>query len=147
MTGARALAFVRRHGVVLASAQGPVPSLAEAVAGAPVKGSWWGHPKGREIFAVLEAVADSPEILICRLVAGKITFVHRRLWPALVRTAGRFPAKNIAQVRQEHTASGRHLNRVVPFPKWAPAEILKTGKRLSEAAALDALGPWVRESK
>ena len=36
--------FVERHGVVLASARGPVPNVAEAVAGEPIRGSWWGHP-------------------------------------------------------------------------------------------------------
>src|SRR6266511_3789241 len=40
-----ALAFVRRHGVVLEGARGPVPNLAEAVATGPIRGSWWGHAK------------------------------------------------------------------------------------------------------
>ncbi len=35
------LAFVKRHGVVLHAARGPVPSLAEAIAGGPIRGSWW----------------------------------------------------------------------------------------------------------
>jgi len=50
MTDKQALAFVKRHGIVLQAARGPVPSLAEAIAGGPIRGSWWGHPKGREIF-------------------------------------------------------------------------------------------------
>src|SRR6516165_2472749 len=79
--------FVARHGVVLASAKGPVPNIAEAVAGEPVRGSWWGHKKGSEIFRALSALADSGDVLCFRLVAGKITFVHRRLWAALVRVA------------------------------------------------------------
>ena len=45
-----ALAFVDRHGAVLQAARGPVPNLAEAVAGERIRGSWWGHPKGRAIF-------------------------------------------------------------------------------------------------
>ena len=32
MTGTEALAFVRRYGVVLASAKGPVPNVVEAIA-------------------------------------------------------------------------------------------------------------------
>jgi len=51
---AEALAFVERHGVVLQAARGPVPSLAEAVAGGRIRGSWWGHPKGHEIFRVAD---------------------------------------------------------------------------------------------
>jgi hypothetical protein len=78
------LAFVKRHGVVLQAARGPVPSLAEAIAGSPIRGSWWGHPKGHEIFRVAEAICESKEVLVCKLVDGKVTYIHRRLWPALV---------------------------------------------------------------
>ncbi|MFI4945383.1 MAG: hypothetical protein ACHP85_19090, partial [Burkholderiales bacterium] len=82
MSPKQALAFVKKHGVVLQAARGPVPSLAEAVAGEPFRGSWWGHPKGQAIFRAAEAVADSPDVLVCKLIDGKVTFVHRRLWPA-----------------------------------------------------------------
>jgi hypothetical protein len=40
MSPKEAIAFVKRHGIVLESARGPVPSLAEAVAGEPIRGSW-----------------------------------------------------------------------------------------------------------
>lgn len=138
---AGAVAFVEKHGVVLASAQGPVPSLAAAIAGAPIKGSWWAHPKGQEIFRALEAAADSPDVLVCKLVGGKQTLVHRRVWPALVRLAARFPKKALAQVIQEHTASGKHVNREVAFPKWVPADVAKAARALSEEAAAALLGP------
>src|ERR1700726_647705 len=97
-----ALAFVREHGVVLVAAKGPAPRLTEAIVGEPIKGSWWAHPKSHQIFAILQAVTDSKEILVCRLVDGKVTLVHRRLWPALVRVARRFRPDQIAQVREEH---------------------------------------------
>ena len=57
----QALAFVELHGVVLQAARGPVPSLAEAVAGGPIRGSWWGHAKGGEIFRAADAVSESPD--------------------------------------------------------------------------------------
>ena len=142
MTAEEALAFVRKHGVVLASAPGSVPTLVTAIVGAPIKGSWWGHPKGREIFRVLSAVRDSPDILVCRLVDNKITFVHRRLWPALVRVAERFEARQIAQVHEEHTASGRHVTRAIAFPKWVPPDVMSQSRSLSEDEALKALGQW-----
>src|ERR1700758_527139 len=91
MTAREALEFVKRHGVVLMSARGAVPSLAEAIAGGPFKGSWWGHPKSKLMFDLFDVVGDSGEVLTCRLVGGKVTYVHRRLWPALVRLAGRLP--------------------------------------------------------
>ena len=97
MSPKQALAFVRRHGVVLQAARGPVPSLAEAIAGGPIRGSWWGHPKGQEIFRVAEAVSASRDILVCKLVDDKVTYVHRRLWPALVRLERRFPKAKLAR--------------------------------------------------
>ena len=50
MDRGQALDFVREHGVVLVSASGPAPKLTEAIAGEKIKGSWWGHPKGKQIF-------------------------------------------------------------------------------------------------
>lgn len=142
MTVAEALAFVEEHGVVLVSAKGPVPRLTEAIAGEPIKGSWWGHPKSHQIWAILEAVTESEDALVCRLVKGKITLVHRRLWPALVRLAKRFPPDQIAKVRQEHTASGRHMNKEVPFPQWVPAQVERQARSISEDEAIAALGEW-----
>ena len=144
MTAAEGLSFVEEHGVVLVSAKGPVPALTEAIAGETIKGSWWGHPKSHQIFAILEAVTESEDVLVCRLVKGKITLVHRRLWPALVRLAARFSPDQIAKVRQEHTASGRHVNQEVPFPRWVPAEVMKQASSISEAEAIAALGDWAR---
>lgn len=136
------MAFVREHGVVLESAKGAVPRLTEAIVREPIKGSWWGHPKSHQIFAILQAVTESKDILVCRLVGGKVTLVHRRLWPALVRLAERFQPDQIARIRQEHTPSGQHVIREVPFPKWVPAEVKSEARRIGEQEALAALGPW-----
>ncbi len=142
MTNDQAKAFVQKHGVVLVSGKGPVPRLVEAVVSEPIKGSWWSHPKSKEIFSVLQAVVESDDVLVCRLVEGKVTLVHRRLWPALVRVAKRFPRNRVAQVQQVHSASGRHVNREVPFPTWVPVEVSERAKVISEEEALGALGPW-----
>src|SRR4030095_5064946 len=106
MTANEAISFIKEHGVVLASAKGPVPRLSEAIVNEPIRGSWWAHPKSRLIFAIFQVVTDSKDVLVCRLVNGKVTFVHRRLWPALVRVAQRFPPSHISQVHEQHTASG-----------------------------------------
>jgi hypothetical protein len=143
LTAAQALRFVHDHGAVLVAARGPLPRLVEAIAGAPLTGSWWAHPKGREIFAILQQLEDSPDILVCRVVNGHVTFVHRRLWPALVRMAAHFDHRNLAQVRQEHTSSGRHVNHETAFPRWVPQEILEASQSLTEAQARAMLGPLV----
>ncbi len=143
MTTEEALDFIRHHGVVLASAKGPVPRLAEQIAGAPIKGSWWAHPRSHEIFRVFQALEESDQVLSCRLVGGKLTFVHRRLWPALVRAASHFTARQLAQAGQEHTDAGHHVARDMPFPQWVPADVMTQSRLLGEAEALRALGDWV----
>ena len=142
MTPRQASAFVRRHGVVLESAVGPVPSLAVAIVGEPIRGSWWSHPQSHEIFEITQTIRAREDVLVCRVVNGKVTFVHRRLWPALVRSAKCFPKSQLAQLREVHTASGRHVAREVAFPKWVPAEVSAEASRLSEEEAVRELGGW-----
>jgi len=145
-TPEEALAFIREHGVVLVSARGAVPRLTEAIVREPIKGSWWAHPQSHRIFAVLSVVTDSEEVLVCRLVDGKVTLVHRRLWPSLVRIASRFAPEQLAEVREEHTASGRHVIHEVPFPQWVPPEVLEQAPGTREDEALAAFGPWLAPS-
>src|SRR5215813_7203692 len=59
------------------------PSLTAMVAGTPIKGSWWGHPAGKRIFQVANALEDGGQVLFVPLLSAKVTLVHRRLWPAL----------------------------------------------------------------
>ena len=73
------LAELRRWGVLM-MADPKLPSVTTLVAGEPVRGSWWGHPKGHEFFAVGEALEDHEDALLCKLIAGKVTFVHRDRW-------------------------------------------------------------------
>ena len=141
MDAQEAIAFVHAHGVVLASARGPVPTLTEHIAGEPIRGSWWGHPQGKRIFAALQAVSQDADILVCRLAGGKITFVHRRLWPALAAAAPLLEPARLARVEQEHTARGHHANAEVPFPDWLPPEAAQAALQLDPEAALAALGP------
>lgn len=143
VTPATAHRFVERNGLVLLSARGPIPNLAEAVAGGPIRGSWWGHPRGREIFRAMGAVAKSGNVVICRLVRGRLTFVHRRLWPALVRLAPRLPRAALSAIEEEHMASGAHRTIVTPFPRWVPADVRGAARRLGLKEAREILGTWL----
>ena len=138
------LDWIHEQGLVLQSARGPVPNLAEYVAGEPIRGSWWGHPAGREIFSVLTDVTNSPDVIATRLINGKITLVHRRLWPALVRVADRIPADRLAAVDEEHTASGAHRTMESPFPEWVPAEEMTAAGLLTVDDALAQLPACLR---
>lgn len=145
-TAAEALAFVREHGVVLVSAQGNAPRLTEAITASPIKGSWWAHPQSQLIYTLLESVTGSDQVLVCRLINGKLTLVHRRLWPSLVVLAGHFAPQQLAQVREEHTATGRHATREIPFPQWVPAEVAEQAKIIDEQAALAVFSAWIKPS-
>jgi hypothetical protein len=129
------LAVMIEHGILLESAKGPVPNLAEIVAGEPIKGSWWGHPCGHEIYEAINVVRDSPDVVALRLIKGKITLIHRPLWPALVRVAARFPAERIAALHEEHLPCGRHRTTTTPFPDWVPPDVLAAAASLGEAEA------------
>jgi len=136
--------FVEQHGVVLEAGLGPRPNLADAVAGERIHGSWWGHEKGRAIFQSTRTVRDCDQILVCRLVGGKITYVHRRLWPAIARLANSLDKKTLAAFREEHTPSGTHRVRTIPFPRWVPPQVRQAAENISEEEALRQLGDWVR---
>lgn len=61
-----------------------LPSVCTLITGAPLKGSWWSHPLAQTIFQVNEKLEDHPDVLITKLVSGKVTFVHRQLWPEIL---------------------------------------------------------------
>ncbi len=60
-------------------------ALIDVLAGEPVRGSWWGHASGHAIFRALQMLRDDKDVFLCKLLAGKQTYVHRRLWSALLR--------------------------------------------------------------
>jgi len=139
MTPKQAVSFVKAQGVVLESARGPVPSLAEAVAGEPIRGSYWAHPKAKDIFLCSRAIRQSADVLVCRLVGGKVTYVHRRLWPALVRLAGRFEPGWLAAIREVHTPLGKHEVRSTAFSEWVAEDVRRAAEGLTEEEAASLL--------
>lgn len=141
MNDQEALAFVENHGIVTESARSAIPSLAEAVAGGPISGSWWAHPRHREIFRHTRVARNSSDILVCRLAAGKVTYVDSRLWPYLVRLESEFDPGRLAAIRESHTPSGRHVVVETPFPEWVPAHVALQAQKLNLDEARVALKP------
>ena len=138
------MVWVKDHGVVLRSAHGPVHNVAEFVAGEPIRGSWWGHVAGKEIYEVLQLLDESPEIVTTRLVNGKVTLIHSRVWPAIVRVADELGVERLAAVHQEHTASGAHRNFDVEFPLWVPTDVMERSTQLSLDQAFSQLPDCLR---
>ena len=141
-----ALSFVETNGIVLESAHGRVPTFADFVAGERVT-RWWGHPKGRLIFALTRALRDSPDVLTCRFIDNKITYIHRRLWSALVKLSDELDTSGLGAIREEHLPGGKHEVRVTEFPHWVPAEVLAESKLLTRHEARSLLASLTDRSK
>ena len=82
-----ALGALAEYGLLLLS-DPALPSVTGVIVSEPLRGSWWGHPQGGVIYHVSVALEDHPDVLCAKLVAGKVTFVHRRLWPAVCAVGG-----------------------------------------------------------
>jgi hypothetical protein len=136
--------LVAKHGVVLASAHGPVPTFSEVVAGEPIVGTWWAHPKGRAIFAALGELDDSEDVRCFKLIDHKVTYVHRRLWAALacLAQAGGLAADQVASIQQEHMPTGEHRTIVTPLADWVDEHIAREAAALTPATARAQLGAW-----
>jgi hypothetical protein len=79
-----ALDVLRRERVLALTDTEGVRSLVGEVIG-KVRGSWWGHPKGKLVYSIATRLDHSGEALGAKLVRGKVAFVHRSLWPTLFR--------------------------------------------------------------
>ncbi|MDA4125578.1 MAG: hypothetical protein OK452_00025 [Thaumarchaeota archaeon] len=86
-----------------------LPNVVGLVAGPQVKGSWWGHERGHEIFRELRKLEAHPDSLTTRLVSGKVTYLHRRLWPEFLSVA---TAREDWQLHGLSGAARRLLSRV-----------------------------------
>jgi hypothetical protein len=139
MAYADLLEFIRKEGMVLESAKGPIPNLVSRIAGSPVAGNWWGHPKAHAIFNALQEVRASPDILACRLVNGKVTLVHRRLWPALLAAQAKFPSSRTAVIEERHTSTGKHEVIETPLAEFVGDEVKAAAGRIEADEALRTL--------
>jgi hypothetical protein len=99
---------------------------------------------GREIYSLANKIDKSKAVLVCTLADGKITYVHRRLWPAFVHMAEKFPAHSLDKVEQIHLPSGRHQRQDIPFPDWVPESVLDSAKRLSTSDASAEIERWLQ---
>ena len=109
----QALALLKRSGVMTVVRAGACPSLVVETLGEVVRGSWWAHPKGGVVYAILAELDDHPDVLITRLIDGKNALVHRTLWPALLRlvTDGAWRKRATASLDPEARALLRRVEK------------------------------------
>src|SRR5258708_31544166 len=72
---------------LLLAADPKFPSVTGFVAGENVRGSWWAHPQSHEMFNLACQLHDHLDVLLVKLISGKVTLVHRPLWPAVFAVA------------------------------------------------------------
>jgi hypothetical protein len=64
-----------------------LPSVVGIITGERLTTSWWDHPKAHEIFRCLARLGEDSDVLVSRLIGGKVTYLERRLWPAFLAVA------------------------------------------------------------
>lgn len=100
------------------------PSITGLVTGASVRGSWWAHPRAHKMFRLACELRGHRDVLMVKLISGKVTLVHRPLWPAIFA---------IATARESWQMSG--------LSKAAKALL----KKVNQRTHTDASGDPVRE--
>lgn len=93
--------------------------------GESLRGSWWSHPKAQLIFAVLSSLSEHPDVLFSKLLSGKVTLVHRELWPAFLAVA---TEKAPWQLRGLSAAA----RRLIASVEDSDAAVPSTGKAVKE---------------
>src|SRR2546426_7852526 len=83
-----ALAFIEERGIVLSTGRSSLPSLAEAIAGRQLRGSWMANPEVFRIYKVLGKVHRSDAVVTAPLILGRETLLDVTLGPAVARIAG-----------------------------------------------------------
>jgi hypothetical protein len=98
-----------------------LPSATALLVGAPLRGSWWGHPRAHDIFVHLEAFETGAGALTSKLVAGKQTYIDRRLWPPFLRLV---------------EANAEAAPKLSPLARRLLEQVLHDGAVLLDTAAL-----------
>ena len=75
----KVFAPLQRDGLLMAW-DSNLPSLTHLIAEEKIRGSWWSHARAHTIFNVAQMLEDHPDVMIVKLISGKVTYVHRELW-------------------------------------------------------------------
>lgn len=108
--------LLRRHGLLLLQDK-KLLSVATTIAGEPISGSWWSHPKGQAIFTCVDQLTDADDVLVTRLVGRKVTFIDRALWPAFLAVA----TSNATWQTRGLSPAAKKLLKTLPIRATGPA--------------------------
>lgn len=76
-----------KAGGLLLESDPQLPCVTRILVGRPLHTSWWAHPHANLIYQVLNRLYDHRDVLATKLIRGKVTLVHRKLWPAVFAIA------------------------------------------------------------
>lgn len=118
---------LQAYGILLLS-DPHLPSLVSLVVGQPVRGSWWGHAMGQVIYKLASQLGDDPNVIATKLISGKVTFVHKKLWSQVVRVGcaiEKWQTNGLSEsgaalleiVREHGNASTNSLAKTAAMPK------------------------------
>src|SRR5262245_16276238 len=153
----RVLTSLDENGLLLKQDK-KLPSVVGLITGESLSTSWWSHPKGRLIFAVLSELADHPDVLLTKLLRKKETLVHRRLWPAVLAVGPprdkwqRAGLSRQAQRLLERVDGGDSVRAAGAPVKELETRLLVTTRQVHTASgrheiALESWGAWSRRVK
>ncbi|MFD2640809.1 hypothetical protein [Pseudomonas japonica] len=140
--------FVFREKVVMESARTKLPSVVDFITGGNFKGGWWALPNSSAIYNTLTKLRDSPQILVCKLVRGKVTYVSHDILPYLICLSAELPADALARITEVHSGNGRHTLNTESLSSWASQVTMEHARSISRESAIDEiakLAPHHRE--
>jgi hypothetical protein len=132
------LSKILEYGFLLES-DPKLPSVCGLITGGPLSGSWWSHPLAQEIFQVNAKLEDHPDVLITKLISGKVTFFHRDLWSEIVAIGTAKEPWQMARL----SASAQELLKTIEKPGSLRTD--QIDRRSSSAAKNEKPGEAARE--
>ena len=72
------------HGAILLQDK-KLRNIVSLVTGENLARSWWGHKKGAQIFHLLHELEGLPFVSSCKIISGKVTFIHKSIWSSIYK--------------------------------------------------------------
>lgn len=130
-----AAAFVREREIVMATGRSALPSLADAIVGRPIVGSWMADPEVHRIHDVAFELDETHEFPAARLVGGRRALLSPRLGPAVARIAAH--AGRVAAARSTLSPLAQRLLAETERRGQVALHEWNAGSREARAARLD----------
>lgn len=102
-------------------------------------GSWWSLPEASRLYNALQIIRDNPSVLVCRLLAGRVTYVHENSWEPLLALENCLPDGALDRVVEHHLKSGKHEVLMLRPAEWAPVGIRQRAAHLTRNASISLL--------